>query len=178
MGNRNRGRRVEPDMSRHILAYRVLSLMLLTGTLAVAGCAQTGPGSAAPVPYESSAPAPTTSAPSPTASPVPTQPGAPIPKGACTGVPQTQTVTLSEQDNGRQVCVATGTQLEIYLKGTMTDKWSNPVPDSGVLRPVASGKGALAVGVSAGFYVADHPGQTRVTAFRGSAHFEVDVSVK
>ena len=60
----------------------------------------------------------------------------------------------------------------------LSDKWSNPVPDSGVLRPVASGKGALAVGVSAGFYVADHPGQARVTAFRGSAHFEVDVSVK
>jgi len=109
---------------------------------------------------------------------VPAQPGAPSPRGACTGAPQTQTVTLSEQDNGRQVCVAAGTQVEIYLKGTMTDKWSNPVPDSGVLRPVASGKGALAVGVTAGFYVADHPGQARVTAVRGSAHFEVDVSVR
>jgi len=165
-------------MSRHILAYRVLYLMLLTSTLAVAGCAQAGQGVAAPGPDQSSAPAPATSLPSPTVSPSTSQPGAPAPQGACTGAPQTQTVTLSEQDNGRQVCLATGTQLEIYLKGTMSDKWSNPVPDSGVLRRVASGKGALAVGVSAGFYVADHPGQARVTAFRGGVHFEVDVSVR
>ena len=39
-----------------------------------------------------------------------------------------------------------------------------PTADRGVLVPAVSGKGALPIGVSAGFFTAATPGQTRVTA--------------
>jgi hypothetical protein len=73
-------------------------------------------------------------------------------------------VTLSETDSGTTVCLATGTSLEIYLHARPGQQWSKPVPDRTILRPAANGKGALAIGVTAGFYTAAEPGQARVTA--------------
>jgi hypothetical protein len=73
-------------------------------------------------------------------------------------------VTLTEADNGATVCVATGTSVEVYLHAKTGQQWSKPVPDRTILRPAANGKGALQVGVTAGFYLAAEPGQARVTA--------------
>jgi hypothetical protein len=84
---------------------------------------------------------------------------------------------LSDKDNGRQLCLATGTHLEIYLQGTASDPWTDPAPGSDVLRPEASGKRALMIGVAAGFFVAMHPGRTTVTASRDAAHFLITISV-
>jgi hypothetical protein len=82
------------------------------------------------------------------------------PQGVRTG-----TVTLSETDQGRTVCVATGTSVEVFLHAKSTgQQWSKPVPDRTILRPAANGKGALQVGVTAGFYLAAEPGQARITA--------------
>jgi hypothetical protein len=86
---------------------------------------------------------------------------------AAAGCPQgvrTGQVTLTEADNGATVCVATGTSVEIYLHAKTGQQWSQPVPDRTILRPAANGKGALQVGVTAGFYLAAEPGQARVTA--------------
>jgi len=41
---------------------------------------------------------------------------------------------------------------------------SQPVPDRTILQPEASGKRALQLGVTAGFYRAVSPGQARITA--------------
>jgi hypothetical protein len=86
-------------------------------------------------------------------------------------------VVLTEAQNNTEQCVPTGTHLEIYLQGTADDKWSQPATDSPVLRPEPSGKGALKLGVTAAFYVADHAGQARVTATRDGARYEITVRV-
>jgi hypothetical protein len=155
-------------MMRPIHPYRLLSLVVLAGALALSGCAQGGSGAAAPGPDQPTTPAAASSA---------STAGVPASVFCPDGVLQTETVVLKDQDNGRTVCVSAGTHVEIYLQGTATDRWSNPVPDSDVLRPEPSGKGALMVGVSAGFYVANHRGTAVVTATRDNAHFELHVSV-
>src|SRR5690348_14466603 len=153
-------------MMRPIHPYRLLSLVLVSGALALSGCAQGGSGAAAPGPDQPTTPAAETSSGA-------AQAGA----GCPGGVLQDQTVVLKDQDNGRTVCVAAGTHVEIYLQGTASDKWSTPVPDNDVLRPEPSGKGALMIGVSAGFYVANHPGTAVVTSTRDNAQFTLHVSV-
>jgi hypothetical protein len=78
---------------------------------------------------------------------------------------QTGTVTLTGADQGRTVCVAAGTHVEVYLRTPRAgQQWSPPVPDRTILQPEASGKGALQMGVTAGFFRAVTPGQARITA--------------
>ena len=82
------------------------------------------------------------------------------PQGVRTG-----TVTLTEADHGKTVCVATGTTVEVYLHAKVTgQQWSPPVPDRTILQPAANGKGSPQVGVTAGFYRAAAAGQARITA--------------
>ncbi len=157
--------------------------MLLCCGLILAGCANgtTNPGGPAALP--SGSPSVTTSPSDATSPPtVPpsgsTSPGpAGGPASGCSGGVQTGVVVLSDKDNGRQVCLATGTHLEVYLQGTATDPWTDPAPGSDVLRPEANGKRALMIGVAAGFFVAAHPGRTTVSASRDAAHFQLSVSV-
>jgi hypothetical protein len=147
---------------------RTLSALVVAGTLALTGCAQAG--------GPTGAPGPSTGAPGPSTSPPGTVPSSPI--AGCTGTVPTGPVVLGDQDNGRALCVPNGTHLEIYLHGSADDKWSVPVSDNDVLRPEPSGKGALMVGVTGAFFVADHAGVARVTATRHGVHYEVAVRVR
>ena len=133
---------------------RLVTMALLIA-LVPAGCAAPVRTAAPPegsAPASPAGPAPSTSAPS-AASP-----------GCAQGV-QTGTVTLTEADQGRTVCVAAGTDVEVYLRAPRAgQQWSQPVPDRTILQPQASGKRALQLGVTAGFYRAVSPGQARITA--------------
>lgn len=122
---------------------RPVLVLILTGTLALTGCAQADRSSAS-------------------------SPGCAVPSGP---------VVLTEAQNHTQTCVPVGTHLEIYLQGTVDDRWSQPSSDSPVLRPEPSGKGALKVGVTAGFYVADHAGRATVVSTRDGARYEITVRV-
>jgi hypothetical protein len=133
---------------------RPVLVLVLAGTLALTGCAQAGSSTAAPGP--------------PTSAP---------PSAGCTRPGASEPVVLTEAQNNTEYCVPTGTHLEIYLQGTGDDRWSQPVSDSSVLRPEPSGKGALKVGVTAAFYVADHAGPATVTATRQNSHYEVTIRV-
>ena len=73
-------------------------------------------------------------------------------------------VTLSETDNHTAVCLTRGSTLEIYLHARTGEQWSRPTPELPVLQPTANGKGALQIGVTAGFFTAASTGQTQVTA--------------
>jgi hypothetical protein len=140
-------------MSR--LPYRLVSLALLAALLPAAGCARTtGTGAGDTSAPDGGSAAGTTA---------PAFPGAGCPEGVRTG-----RVSLSEADDGKQVCLATGTALEVYLHGTADSRWSQPTPDGPGLRPTANGKGALQVGVTAGFFVADAPGTVHLTAQRAA----------
>lgn len=86
--------------------------------------------------------------------------------------------TLTEADSGRTYCVARSARLEIFLHGTARDRWSPIEPDGDALRRVPSGKGMLALGVTGGFFVADHAGTTRLTSAQGHRTFELTVIVR
>jgi hypothetical protein len=158
-------------MRRSPTTYRTLSVLTIAAALALPGCAQPGtalsPASSGPaVPAEPSS-----------ASPAATDsPGTSTGAGCAQGW-QTQPVILSEQDSGGRVCLQPGTRLEIYLHGTASDRWSAPVCDSAVLGPAVSGKGTLAIGVTAGFFVARQPGPGHVTSTRSAERFELTVLV-
>ena len=102
----------------------------------------------------------------PATSPGASSPGTPVPDmspGCPYGV-QTGQVMLAETDNHKSVCVTRGSILEIYLHARNGSQWSKPTSESAILRPTATGKGALQIGVTAGFFTAAASGQTRVTA--------------
>jgi hypothetical protein len=163
-------------MSRRSAA--ALGTLATAVALALAGCA--APAKAPPPPQHQ-----TGSASAPPDGPVTGAPGAGTPATAatgggqagggaaggsgaggygCTGTLLHGQVTLTEADNGRPVCVATGTTVEIYLHAQAGQQWSKPVPDKPILQPTETGKGMLQRGVSAGFYLAAQPGQTVVSA--------------
>jgi hypothetical protein len=91
--------------------------------------------------------------------------GAPIPTRDCVA-PTTMTVTVTEADNGRTYCLARSTHLEVYLHGTAQNLWTPITLDGDALRPVPSGKGALPIGVTAGFFIADHAGAVHLSSTR------------
>jgi hypothetical protein len=85
---------------------------------------------------------------------------------ACTGDPRTARLVLTDTDNGSRRCLSAAGVVEVYLHGTATDRWS-PVELAGTgLRTVASGKSALPIGVTAGFFAGTSPGEAQLTAFR------------
>jgi hypothetical protein len=138
---------------------RRLATLTLLLALAPGACAAPGP-----TPSGSPAAAPAGTAPSTSSSAPSNSAGGPADAGCPQGV-QSGTVTLTEADQGRTVCVATGTDVEVYLRAPRAgQQWSEPVPDRTILQPHASGKGALQMGVTAGFYRAVAPGQARITA--------------
>jgi len=83
---------------------------------------------------------------------------------ACPKGVQRGEVTVTEVDNHTSVCLSKGTRLDVYLHARMDQQWSKPTPQLAVLQPTANGRGALAIGVTAGFFTAASTGQTRVTA--------------
>ena len=143
-------------------SWRVRLAVPVSGVLialAVAGCAgrAAAPGSAGAG----------SAAPSSTASPVPGTTPSTDPSAGCASVGvAVQPVTLTEADNGKAVCVATGATVEVYLHAGSGPAWTRPQSDGAALAPTASGKGALQVGVSAGFFRAAQPGPARITAQR------------
>jgi hypothetical protein len=101
------------------------------------------------------------------------------------------TKTLTEADSGSTTCLAVGQRLEVYLHGTVQAKWTPIAIDGRALSVAASGKGALAVGVTGGFFVASVAGEARLTSSRppcpastppaspcGEATFVVSVEVR
>lgn len=87
------------------------------------------------------------------------------PTGGTSGC-RSGTTTLTEADQGRSTCVVTGTRVEVYLHNAAGSTWS-PIELSGTaLRPAASGKGTLPVGVVAGFFVAVAPGTATLASHR------------
>ena len=101
------------------------------------------------------------------------------------------TRTITEVDSGSTICLAVGQRLEVYLHGTLQAKWAPIAIDGHALSAVASGKGALAVGVTGGFFVGNAAGDARLTSSRpacpepsssaspcGEATFVVSVDVR
>lgn len=72
----------------------------------------------------------------------------------------------TETDSGHTLCLTRSAPLEIYLHGSALNRWSPLRLDGGALRRAPSGKEMLALGVTGGFFVADHAGTARLTSAR------------
>jgi hypothetical protein len=132
------------------------------GVVALAsGCGQRNQGTPAGPPLGGSSPA--SAAPSPSPVSQPSDPAATYCHGA--SAPHTL-VTITYADNGRKVCVRPGTQVQVYLKGTTTNRWSPIHASSTVLMPHANGRMMLALGVTGASYVAARPGDADLRSFR------------
>jgi hypothetical protein len=75
-------------------------------------------------------------------------------------------VSLSEADNGVLACLARTGVVELYLHGTPADRWSPVAVTGAALRSVPSGKSALGVGVTAGFFAATSAGRAVLSSYR------------
>lgn len=86
--------------------------------------------------------------------------------GACPVKP----VTISEADNGKTICVGTGSEVGVLLHGTEQEKWSRPEADQNqnLLVSKASGKLMIPMGVSGAYFAADHAGTVKVHSSRPS----------
>jgi hypothetical protein len=126
---------------------------------------------------------PAGNAPATTGSSPPPSPCQPDPSGA--------TRTVTEADSGSAVCLAVGQRLEVYLHGTLADRWAPISLEGKALSLVASGKGTLAIGVTGGFFVGSATGDAHLTSSRstcddssptptscGRTMFTVDVQVR
>ncbi|OLB75130.1 MAG: hypothetical protein AUI14_21765 [Actinobacteria bacterium 13_2_20CM_2_71_6] len=156
-------------MRRSSISRRTLTIIALLVALAPAACAAKGgtpAGSAGSSPSDTGSPPSAAASPTGPGNPGGTPTGGPAPDPLCPDGVRAGQVVLTEANTGSRVCLATGASLEVYLHGKPGQEWSQPVPDSPVLRPVPSGKRALQIGVTAGFFAADAPGQARVTAER------------
>lgn len=86
--------------------------------------------------------------------------------GAAPSSPQNPVITLSAHDNGKSYCIKQGTGVMIYLKGTRALPWSPLKSHSTAMVPRANGHMMLMLGVTGGYFVADHQGVAVITSSR------------
>ena len=127
----------------------VFVALALGAVVLASGCGQQHAGTPAGPPLSTSA----TAAPVP--SPVPGDPGA----ASCgSAAPPIALITITYADNGRTLCVRHGTAVQVYLKGTPTNRWSPIHASNDVLTPHAHGRLLLKLGVTGASFLAAHRG--------------------
>src|SRR5690349_7056067 len=95
----------------------VLAAMALGAVVLSSGCGQQHAGTPAGPPLPTSATASAT----PVPSPAPGDPGA----ASCgSAAPPISLITITYADNGRTLCVRPGAAVQVFLKGTPTNRWS------------------------------------------------------
>ncbi len=144
-----------PTRHAGTLVLLVLLALALAAGGGLAGCARGTTSSASGV--RAVPPSPLASSP---ASP------SPAPSGPCASRdPAATTLTITVPDNGAIFCVPAGTRVEVLLQGTAQQRWSAVGAPGGVLLPAASGKGALMVGETGGFFAAARAGTADVVSY-------------
>lgn len=142
--------------NRAVLRWAAL---LAVGPAVIAGCGQQphGPSSnaGAAAPRASATATPATSA-----TPV---------KGGC-GTPATPvsqgTLTLGAGDNGKKLCVRTGTAVLVFLHGSAASRWTPVRVSSADLALHPDPAFTLALWVTGGSFLAVHPGTVVITSSR------------
>jgi hypothetical protein len=135
----------------------VLVAVALGAVVLASGCGQQHAGTPAGPPLSAS----TSAAPMP--SPVPGDPGA----ASCgSAAPPVALITITYADNGRTLCVRHGTAVQVFLKGTPTNRWSAIHASNDVLTSHANGRLTLALGVTGASFLAAHPGTATIRSFQ------------
>src|SRR5215831_16295027 len=91
-----------------------LVAVALGAVVLASGCGQQHAGTPAGPPLSGSAPAPLPS-------PAPGNPGA---ASCANAAARIALITITYADNGRTLCVRRGTAVQVFLKGTPTNRWS------------------------------------------------------
>lgn len=126
----------------------------IISALALAGCAS-----------HPAAPAPTASGPSSASASASTPATA---SHSCPAAkPQAiRTLTVAVTDNGKTFCVATGTVVEVFLRGTPSSVWQPIYSGSPVLAPRPDPRMALQIDVTRAAFEAVRPGTAVIASVR------------
>ncbi len=136
----------------------VLVAVALGAVVLASGCGQQHAGTPAGPPLSASAPA------TPVPSPVPGDPGTTAKCGSA--APPIALIRITYADNGRTLCVRPGTAVQVYLKGTLTNRWSPIHASNDVLIPRAHGRLILKLGVTQASFLAAHQGTATIHSFQ------------
>jgi hypothetical protein len=79
---------------------------------------------------------------------------------------QSRSPNITQADNGKTFCARVGDTVSVLLHSSRSSPWLPPLASSGALQPAPNGAGALAVGVTAGWFTAVRPGRVLVTSVR------------
>jgi hypothetical protein len=80
----------------------------------------------------------------------------------CTAKP----VTITVANNGKTMCVTTGTAITVKLSSTSGSTWQNIKSDSTVLAPRADPRPALPAGMTGAAFTAARPGKAVLSSIR------------
>jgi hypothetical protein len=133
----------------------VLVAAAISAVVLASGCGQQHAGTPAGPPLSGSASAPLPS-------PAPGNPGA----ASCGSAARIALMTITYADNGRTLCVRRGTAVQVFLKGTPTNRWSAIHASGDALAPHADGRLMLQVGVTGASFLAAHPGTATLRSFQ------------
>lgn len=106
-----------------------------------------------------------------TASPAATSSGSASPgtsgcSGAATPAQSGGTLTVTADDNGKTLCVRTGTAVLVFLHGSAASRWKPIKVSSPALAPHPNPAFTLALWVTGGSFLAAQPGTAVVTSSR------------
>jgi hypothetical protein len=77
-----------------------------------------------------------------------------------------KSLTLTLASKGKTICVRVGTHLHVYLQGTRSQPWKEPVATGHALSGIPNGAFSLPVGITAASYAAVRPGQSLIVSIR------------
>jgi len=77
-----------------------------------------------------------------------------------------KSLTLTLASNGKTICVRVGTRIDVYLRGTRSQPWREPVASGHALTGIPNGTFSLPVGLTAASYAAVRPGESLITSVR------------
>lgn len=77
-----------------------------------------------------------------------------------------KSLVLTLASNRKTICLRVGTHMDVYLQGTRSQPWQEPVATGHVLTGIPNGAFSLPVGVTAASYAAVRPGKSLITSVR------------
>ena len=134
----------------------------VTASQPVAGGHTTGPGTTGRV---SQTPG-TASHGSASGRPASTGPASGGSLAGCSGGVSAQGLRITLASNGKTYCVRAGAELDVYLRGTVSSAWLEPLASSNVLKPIPNGALSLPAGLTGASFTAARSGRVFITSLR------------
>jgi len=73
---------------------------------------------------------------------------------------------LTLASNGKTYCVRVGEKFDVYLRGTVSSPWLEPMASSNVIVGVPNGALSLVAGLTGGSFAGARPGRVLITSIR------------